>query len=525
MRLIPIALAALLLAACNGGAQPSAPTAPKRSVAPARVQPALADLTGKVKAPASLLANNGGGLVANNGGGLVANNGSGVVANNGATWRLSALEQGARRLQAATPWVALGGLSVTLVDARGKTAGAPITTGADGSFRFPAVSTGNAWVVRASLGEGRTLEALARAGEPEAAVSPASTTVLAVARKRAANLDALAPTAVAKLTQEVEAAQVADDALIDLADPLGAFTRIAAARPTAAAAADALEASAQGALPGATPAPAASATAAPGAGLSLAAGGSILANLPEAPSGLAAYGEHVLAVLPTARAVWSDSGREMKEAARLDFTPSALAVNASDAYVFDRAGGRFVRFALQDAGGKLGLTAAEPRKFPLQPAPRVDRAAVDAAGQFLLAASESSVKLGTGDLFVRLPVVGGAKLTGASARVLGVACSGLDTFWVGTDAASGNLYQEQAGTKLGAPLTIPQPIRDVAVAPDGTVYVATTNPKDGLLRVSGGVVTSLRVHLLLDHLAVTSSGLLRALVGKDLYAWDRPFTD
>jgi hypothetical protein len=134
----------------------SAPPPVLTGVPPAVVPPGTgivanngAALTGKVKAPAGLVSNNGGslisdkgaglignhsaGIVANNGGSVVANNGGSVVANNGAGYRL-------RDLPEQAP---VAGIAVGLVDADGAlvrdVAGKPFltTTGPDGSYAFP----------------------------------------------------------------------------------------------------------------------------------------------------------------------------------------------------------------------------------------------------------------------------------------------------------------------------------------------------------------------------------------------------
>lgn len=93
----------------------------------------ISALSGIVRAPASLIGNNGGGLIGNNGGALIGNNGGGLISDNGGAYRLTGL------LETQQP---LAGVRVALVDAAGRAVlganGAPLTTmtDADGAYSF-----------------------------------------------------------------------------------------------------------------------------------------------------------------------------------------------------------------------------------------------------------------------------------------------------------------------------------------------------------------------------------------------------
>lgn len=180
------------LPAAAPSAAPSAPTVAGASVPPAPLDLAGATLTGKVKAPASLIANNGaglisdrggsiianngGGLIANNGGGLIANNGGGLVSNNGGGYRLA---------QAAAPeQFFLPGARVEVLDAAGNPIpgpdGAPLatTTTADGTFAFRAPLPTRHVILRATPSGGTgALSRLVATGVRAADVDVASSVV------------------------------------------------------------------------------------------------------------------------------------------------------------------------------------------------------------------------------------------------------------------------------------------------------------------------------------------------------------
>ncbi len=136
-------------------ASASAPIIAGASIPPPAVDLAAATLTGKVKAPAPLLSNNGSGLIsdrgagiiANNGGGIIANNGGGLVSNNGGGYRLA---------QAAPEQFFIPGARVEVLDAAGAAVtgpdGAPLTatTAADGTFAFTATLPGRHVILRAT---------------------------------------------------------------------------------------------------------------------------------------------------------------------------------------------------------------------------------------------------------------------------------------------------------------------------------------------------------------------------------------
>ncbi len=150
-------------------------------------------LTGKVKAPASLIANNGGGLVSDHGAGLVsdhgaglvANNGGGVIANNGPS--RTSLSSGAflrpgdrgRYRLSAVDQLAVAGAMVELLDAAGGRARdrqgnevPPALTGPDGRYAFTADLPARNLVVRVVLaGKNGELRAIA---SPDAAARQAT---------------------------------------------------------------------------------------------------------------------------------------------------------------------------------------------------------------------------------------------------------------------------------------------------------------------------------------------------------------
>ena len=477
MRLLPPVLAIALSAGCAG--------APGLGVTPAvagsaSARQATADLTGKVKAPAS--------LISDRGAGLVSNNGSGVISNNGGTWRLLA----------ATPWQAAGGVSVTLLSANGTPFGEPVKTSQDGAFRFKGVPKGAAWIAQASLAEGRVMATLARAGEEAVTVSPASTVALAVARTRAVDVETVAPTAFGALASEIEAHLVRTDARIDLANPLAVFRAIADESPAAAAAADAIGAVGQGT-----------------AGAEAPRAWTTFVSLPEAPVALAAHGPHVLALLPRARKVWTDQDESLVKTEALAFSPSTLAVSGDSAYVYDQAKGRFVRFTIDAA--TLALTEAGERPLRITPAPQITRAAVSSDGVILANAPQFPLPSLGGEAYLRLAEGGVHALLNLPHQIRGVATSAADTFWIGTDATAGNLVILEKGTSVGTAITIPHPITDVARAPDGTVYVATSDPGHGLYAVKDGVATDQGVTMALDHVIVPASGVVHVASGARLY--------
>ncbi|MDB5098451.1 MAG: hypothetical protein JWM80_2872 [Cyanobacteria bacterium RYN_339] len=105
-----------------------------------------ASLTGKVKIPASLVANNGSNLVVNAAGSVISDHGAGIVSNNGSGYRLQGL--------AEKP---LAGFKVAIVDGGGVAvlddAGKPYeaVTGADGSYAFQKVPGGANLVLRVDI--------------------------------------------------------------------------------------------------------------------------------------------------------------------------------------------------------------------------------------------------------------------------------------------------------------------------------------------------------------------------------------
>ncbi|MDB5101487.1 MAG: hypothetical protein JWM80_5908 [Cyanobacteria bacterium RYN_339] len=115
-----------------------APTLPTPTPGPLVLPtPGLAaTLTGKVKAPASLVSDHGGGIIANNGGG----------------YRLLAVDQ-----------APLQGVTVTLLDAQGKPIPGipPATTQADGTYAFTATLPNQPLIARVDLGAKGALQALA----------------------------------------------------------------------------------------------------------------------------------------------------------------------------------------------------------------------------------------------------------------------------------------------------------------------------------------------------------------------------
>jgi hypothetical protein len=201
----------------NGGPQNFAPQA-------------AASLTGVVRVPLELIANNGGGLIANNGGGY--------------------------RLMAAGATAPAPAVEVGLVDAGGKPlAGTtPVTTDAQGRYSFASVPAGGAVFVQARLNAGgRTylLGALAPLAAPTgnvADISPASSLVADKAGAVLAEQDGKAEAFDAtRLGQLVAAAQgaLASTAAPDFSQPATAiassFDRLLQADATLATAAWALD--------------------------------------------------------------------------------------------------------------------------------------------------------------------------------------------------------------------------------------------------------------------------------------------
>jgi hypothetical protein len=112
-------------------------------------------LTGKVKAPASIVSDNGGLVISDNGGGIVSNNGSGFGGNGG---HKSAVGVGFHLAAAGLTEQPVVNRPVYLLDAAGRVvvdaSGKPLTglTNANGEFRLAGVSTGHALVIAADLG-------------------------------------------------------------------------------------------------------------------------------------------------------------------------------------------------------------------------------------------------------------------------------------------------------------------------------------------------------------------------------------
>ena len=494
------------LIACAGAPPQPQPLTVAKARVPAKPARAVADLTGKVKAPASLISDHGAGVISNNGAGVIANNAAGALGTSG-RFRLRA---------AASGWVPVGGRPVVLVDVAGKVQAGPVTTDQAGAFRFPAVATGKAWVLRADLGGGRTLEALARAGTGEAAVTPATTVALAVVRARVDDLEAADTAAVRRLATEVEQALAADEALLDLANPLGTFDRVAAVRPAADLAAQALRASPGPSTPseGPTTTQVGPTTAPTGP---LIAPSGAFAALPEEPLGLVVNGERVFVVLPSARSVRSDVSTDLPEVASLDFEPRFMASRPGTMFLYDAAEPAMRRFALGGTPEQPTCVAGVSRRIGIQPAPAFGRGAVDEAETILASTDIPNLNMGPNGEIARLMLTGDVKFNGAPAEVRAAEAIGPDRFWLATGAATDNLFEFTEGQASATKFTVPQPITDLALGAGGTLYVATSATSDGLYRLTGGKLTQMPVPFPVDRVAVTASGALRILSGRNLH--------
>lgn len=168
-------------------------------------------LQGLVKAPATLLSNNGGGLISDKGLGLIGNHGAGlisdhgaaVVANNGAGFRLAALPD----------QVPAAGIRVGLVDATGALAlGADeqpflTTTDARGAYAFPNAPTDRALFVLLDLpGDHGQLVAFVAPGQAAVDVDLVSTLTTGYIYDQYVAPQADPAKTLAKLPADVEAA-------------------------------------------------------------------------------------------------------------------------------------------------------------------------------------------------------------------------------------------------------------------------------------------------------------------------------
>ncbi|MDB5097817.1 MAG: putative low-complexity protein [Cyanobacteria bacterium RYN_339] len=223
-------------------------------------------LAGLAQAPASLIANNSGGVVANNGGTLVANNSSGVVSNHGGTFRL----------QAAEAWKPVPGAPVNVLDANEQPiAGLKgVTTDASGHFSATNVPAGAVVTVQIKVGS-VTLTTLAVADGTKCQVDPASTVATARMREQFKdNPGAMAHASLAGFTALVASVQTAlqtDDVEVKLDSPAAisqVFAAVVAKHPEIAAQEKALSPAGQKGngpvnAPTDTPRPAATATPTP----------------------------------------------------------------------------------------------------------------------------------------------------------------------------------------------------------------------------------------------------------------------
>ena len=552
-RALWIALTGTLVACTGTPPGPPAEGTTKASVISKRT-PQLAELIGKVKAPATLISDKGGAVVSNNAAGLVSNNGGGGLAPQGARLR----DGGAGRYGlAAAAWLPVAGRAVTLTDAQGKTVAGPVTTDAAGAFRFAGVATEKAWVVRADLGAGRRLEALARTGTA-AEVTPASTVALAVARSRLPDVATADAAAVGRLTAALAPVLLADETLLDLAAPLTTFTRVAAERPAVASAADGLTATPAGAgssaapsrLPASPAAPepiaattpkppvAPSATASPGGPASPGATASPIAPpkpapdaatpwavLPETPVGLVAFGERTFVVLPGAKTICVDTSPTMPKVATLAFTPSLTMAVGANLYVFDRAGGQFQRFVLGGSDAAPTCVAAGVRAFGILPAPSLTAGAVDDAGNILAAvvAATLPIPVSQGQPVAQMVAPSNLSFTGLLGGLKAATQDKGGWFWVGTGEDKNNLFKFEIANipdrpqPTGERFTVPGPIRDLV--PDGTggLLIATSLATDGLFTFQGGVVEKRPTPIAVDRVAMTASRAIRALSGGNLH--------
>jgi sugar lactone lactonase YvrE len=180
---------------------------------PGTITTAVHATLGVVRAPASLLANNGGGIVSDNGGGLVGSAGGGVVSNGGGAYRASSPAGAFRRpagaayrlKAAALDQVPVAGVTVALLDAAGAPVagpdGKPLTavTGADGAYRLEGAPRVNNLVVQVALpGAKGELRAIA----PKGADDPV-------------DLDVVSTLATAYILETYVATQAAPQATLD----------------------------------------------------------------------------------------------------------------------------------------------------------------------------------------------------------------------------------------------------------------------------------------------------------------------
>lgn len=125
-----------------------------------------AALSGKVKAPASLISDNGGGIISNNGGTVVSNNGGSLVSDHGG----GLTSKTKRVLLASVDEVPVAGVTVSLLDAANQQVkgpdGQPITavTDRDGNYAFASLPADHNLVISSNLGKTGNLTALATKG-------------------------------------------------------------------------------------------------------------------------------------------------------------------------------------------------------------------------------------------------------------------------------------------------------------------------------------------------------------------------
>jgi sugar lactone lactonase YvrE len=156
-RLPALVLAATILVGCSS----PAPSATRKAPVIASLPPVAAT----TPPPAPVI--NGAAIVSNNGGGVVSNNGAGLVGHVRAPATILANNGASRRLLALPEQVAAVGLTVRLADAAGQALvgadGKPVeaVTDAQGAYRFESVPTDRAWVVQAELPGRGAVRALA----------------------------------------------------------------------------------------------------------------------------------------------------------------------------------------------------------------------------------------------------------------------------------------------------------------------------------------------------------------------------
>lgn len=124
----------------------------------------LATLTGKVKAVAGVLANNGGQLLGNNGATLVANNAGNLISDKGAGYRLQAIDE-----------VPVAGTAIYVVGDDGKPLPGvqPVLTDAQGNYTLTGVPKDRAYLIRALIKTAGGKEAaLETIGQAAAQASP-----------------------------------------------------------------------------------------------------------------------------------------------------------------------------------------------------------------------------------------------------------------------------------------------------------------------------------------------------------------